>query len=171
MRFYRGKILKPGDYTNKSCNARIERCAVVAKVAEDYGTTVMWAAMALAFKESNFDLKRRGKDIERANGELGMMQVMVKTCLRFDDISEEGVCQDPVEAGVRHLAAKLAQAKAKRCGKNAKCLAKYDPDDLRLALSYYNGTRGEITNYGREVAKWAVSAAKRHRRWKKRKGS
>jgi len=168
MRYTRGKILKPGDFGDPRVNARIARCAIVAEKAEPYGSAVVWGAISLAFRESCFDAERHGKPIEGKAGELGMMQVMVKTCLRFDDLSEDGVCQDPIEAGVRHLANKLTEAKAARCkahkGKKARCRKKYLPDDLALALSYYNGTRGGITNYGREVAIWARNAAKRYRR-------
>jgi len=168
MRYTRGKVLEPGDFSNPRVNARIARCARIAEKAEPYGTTVVWAAISLAFRESCFDAERRGKPIEGKAGELGMMQVMPRTCLSFEDLSEDGICQDPIEAGVRHLATKITEAKAARCkahkGKKARCLKKYHPDDLALALSYYNGTRGGITNYGQEVAIWARNAEKRHRR-------
>ena len=178
MRYYQGKTLKPGDYTNKAVNARIARCGVIAKAAAPYGTAVVWASIALAFKESCFDFERRGEPIKGKAGEVGPMQVMAKTCAQFENLYKDDVCLDPIKASVLHMRNKLADAKAVRCkGKKGvlreQCLIKTRSDDLQLALSYYNGTRGGITNYGKEVAGWAIHAIKRHRKWltKQRKQS
>ncbi len=140
MRYVEGRRAEPGDFSHPKIAARLERCEKVARLAAPHGPDVTFAAIAVAYNETNFREGVPGKA-----GELGMMQVLPGYhCKPYPDLRKGKGCTDPLRAGVRALRLLLADHGTER------------------ALQLYNGSSA----YARKVAGYARAA---RRSWERRR--
>jgi hypothetical protein len=170
MRKVEGKYTDPGDFAHPKVRARLERCTEISRLILPYvdsAPETVYAAVSVAYNESNFDKERRGKPLVGAKGEQGMMQVMAKSHCKEPPHGDGKICTHPDKTGVGILARLLTDRKllrkcirAERKRRKQEKLKPWAPLQLRYAcaLSRYNGSRYERTTpYGRKVSGYAMA--------------
>jgi len=179
MRYVEGKYADPGDFSHPKVKRRIDSCEEITKLAIAHGEDVVFASVAVAYNETNFDKTRHGKPILGKKGEQGRMQVMYKHhCKGVADLDGgKGICLNPERAGVRVLrgflgstpsAREIGRAKKWIRDLRKKRLAEGKPPtvlrskhaSLVFRLHRYNGS----PHYGLKVAALYVTIQKARQR-------
>ena len=92
------------DISNPKVQARIDRCSTLVAQIEDQGGDMVFATIAVAYVESNFN-----PDAVGSAGERGMMQVLPQYHCVNEFSDGQGGCVNPEGASIKFLAHLLNQ--------------------------------------------------------------